>query len=413
MTAPLLLASILAAVLLQLAVATGLLVLRLARIRTSPGEAEDNKAAVPESGAWTGWRDFFIERDVFEDPSRAQWSLHLRPVDDKPLPAFLPGQYLTFSLDVASPGTGAKRSLVRCYSLSDQPNPKTYRISVKRVPAPPGRMNLPPGAASTFLHDTVKVGDILKVKAPAGQFVLDVQSDVPAVFIAGGVGVTPMISMISWSLTHQPARRLSLFYGVDGSVDHAFKADLSQLAAIHPALQLVVVYRLPGPCDVEGEDFQQSGLIDLALLRRILPHGRHVFYVCGPPAMMAALIQGLAEWGIAKSDIHFESFGPPSFGDVRVAGKNTAFWGSKALDIRFQMSRRTISWTGEDLNLLAFSERHSIPVEAGCRTGNCGSCETRIISGDVRYEHQPNFRVAAGSCLLCVVTPVSNLVLEA
>ena len=120
-------------------------------------------------------------------------------------------------------------------------------------------------------------------------------SDAPAVFIAGGVGVTPIISIISWSLAHQPTRRLHLFYGVRNVGDHAFKALLEGFAQSHSAFMLDVLYAAPGPNDVEGRDFQHAGFIDIPLLQRVLPHGRHLFYVCGPPAMMAALVPALTD----------------------------------------------------------------------------------------------------------------------
>ena len=280
------------------------------------------------------------------------------------------------------------------------------------MPAPSARPELPAGAASSFLHDTVQDGDILKVKAPAGQFVLGTASDVPAVFIAGGIGVTPMISMISWSLAHQPKRRLYLFYGVRNGADHAFKALLEGFAQSHPAFTLDVLYGAPGPDDVEGRDFQHAGFIDVALLKRVLSHGRHLFYVCGPPAMMAALVPALAVWGVPRSDIHFESFGPASSGYIRpITGPVECR--SKNLVMSSFAGRAGPSPGPATMQAFSISaERHGVAVQSGCRTGSCGTCETRLVSGEVRYDSKPDFEVP-GACLLCVGMPVSNLVLEA
>jgi len=153
------------------------------------------------SAAWPGWREFRVVAREFEDASRTQCSFHLEPVDGAQLPPFLPGQYLTFSLPVVGgdPGVaGAGRALTRCYSLSDRPGSSSYRITVKRVPSPPGRPDLPPGASSSHLHDRVHVGDVLTIKAPAGRFLIDASSDLPIVLVAGGIGVTPMMSMLRW-----------------------------------------------------------------------------------------------------------------------------------------------------------------------------------------------------------------------
>jgi ferredoxin-NADP reductase len=263
------------------------------------------------------------------------------------------------------------------------------------------------------LHDKVEVGDRLKVKAPAGQFVLDRESHTPAVFIAGGIGVTPMISMIAWSLAHQPERRVHLFYGVRNGADHAFKSLLEGFAQAHPAFALTVLYGAPDPDNIEGRDFQHVGFIDVALLKRILPHGRHHFYVCGPPAMMAALVPALADWGVPQTDIRFESFGPASSGYIRPVAGPAAAPLKKPIDVQFRRSRRTVPWTGSDASLLDFAERHGVVVDSGCRSGSCGACETRLLSGDVRYASKPDFGVPAGACLLCVGIPATNLVLEA
>ncbi|MDP2801733.1 MAG: 2Fe-2S iron-sulfur cluster-binding protein [Phreatobacter sp.] len=412
MTAPLLLVAISAVILLQVAVGIGVGVWRL-RYHASAPPPVDRDALTAVTGAWAGWRAFRVDGVALEDKARTQRTLILRPVDGLPLPDFAPGQYLTFSIDLTASAAEPQRTIVRCYSLSDQPNGETYRITVKRMPAPSTQPDLPAGAASNFLHDAVQVGDLLKVKAPSGSFMLDTTPDTPAVFIAGGIGVTPMISMMSWSLAHEPERRLFLFYGVRNSSDHAFKALLVGLAQSHPALTLVVLYGAPGPDDIEGRDFQQAGFIDIALLKRVLPHGRHQFYACGPPAMMAAVVPALAEWGVPKSDIHFESFGPASSGYVRPVAGATETPLTKPFDIQFRRSQRTIAWTGEDQSLLDFAERRGIRIEAGCRSGSCGACETRLVSGEVRYPSKPDFDVPAGACLLCVGLPASNLVLEA
>ena len=413
MTAPLLLAAISAVILVQVAIGIGVAFWRLQHKEAAALQLRSDDVATTATGAWAGWREFRVERDAFEDQARTQRSLILKPVDGRPLPDFGPGQYLTFSIDLAASPTEPKRTIVRCYSLSDQPNGETYRITVKRMSAPSTRPDLPAGAASSFIHDLVQVGDLLKVKAPAGQFALDRTSDTPAVFIAGGVGVTPMISMISWSLAHQPTRRLHLFYGVRNIGDHAFKALLEGFTQSHSACMLDVLYAAPGPNDVEGRDFQHAGFIDIPLLQRVLPHGRHLFYVCGPPAMMAALVPALTDWGVPKSDIRFESFGPASSGYVQPIPSAVGSQRTRPLDVQFRRSRRTVAWTGEDANLLEFAERHGIPVESGCRTGSCGSCETRIVTGEVRYGSKHDFELPAGTCLLCVGIPASALVLEA
>ncbi len=156
-------------------------------------------AAVPKTvavsepaavAAWNGFRTFRVDRKDIEDVAQSVCSFYLVPEDAQPLPAFLPGQFLTFRLDVPTP-VGTTEQIIRCYSLSDAPRPDYYRVSIKRVPAPAGS-GFPPGRSSNFFHDHVAVGDILQVRAPAGHFHID-RSDAPVVLIGGGIGITPML----------------------------------------------------------------------------------------------------------------------------------------------------------------------------------------------------------------------------
>jgi ferredoxin-NADP reductase len=415
MTALHLLGYICAALLLQCTAGLGVLLWRR-RASALPTPSADAPAVTEQpSAAWSGWRDFRVTRRDFEDAAKSQCSFYLQPLDQTPLPPFRPGHYLTFSLPLganSSNGGGTTRNLVRCYSISDAPDPVGYRITIKRAPPPPAQPGLPPGLASSYFHDHVKEGDVLKVKAPTGRFYLDTHDTVPAVFIAGGIGITPMMSMLRWCLSHQPDRLTHLYYGVRNSADHAFKETLEQLAQSHPAFTLNVVYCDPRPTDVKGRDYQHSGYIDLALLRDSLPHGQHQFYVCGPPPMMQSLVPALREWGVQETDIHFEAFGPASVQPLLPPTNEPSAPSVLSLNVRLTRSGRTLVWDGRDTNLLDFVERQGVSVESGCRSGSCGSCETKLISGAVTYAEKPDYDIAAGHCLLCVGKPQTPLVLE-
>jgi uncharacterized protein len=417
MTALELLAYICGAVFLQVSVGVGVALWRWraeGAQALSPGTRE--MPAAVSSTAWSGWRDFQVVRREYEDKAQTQCSFHLQPVDRMPLAAFKPGQYLTFSLQVPGPTADASSvdpTITRCYSLSDRPDPASYRITVKRMSPPPGRPELPPGASSSHFHDRVQEGDVLQVKAPSGHFFIDPDAAVPAVLIAGGIGITPMMSMLRWCVAAQPGRTVHLYYGVRSSADHAFKALLEELAGSHPALQLHVVYSSPGPDDVQGRDYRHVGRIDLELLRNSLPHGRHQFYVCGPPPMMQSLVPALREWGVKEDHIHFEAFGPASVRPAVAATNEPLAARSTSLEVRLHRSGRTLVWDGQDANLLGFAERHGVLVDSGCRSGSCGTCETKLLSGTVHYAERPDHDIAKGHCLLCIGKPQSALVLDA
>ncbi|HEY0824957.1 MAG TPA: 2Fe-2S iron-sulfur cluster-binding protein [Ramlibacter sp.] len=414
MTAADLLALICAALLLQLAAGIGwtLWRRRLAGAGTPPVAPLSPAAAA--GAAWTGWREFRVSQRAFEDPAQSQCSFYLEPVDGAPLPSFKPGQFLTFALEVpprTGDHAGAAHAVTRCYSLSDPPDPGHYRVTIKRVAAPDDHPEFAPGLASNHFHEHVRLGDVLRVKAPAGHFFIDADPATPAVLVAGGIGITPMMSMVRWCRVHQPGRPLHLFYGLRNSREHAFKQQLEEIAAAHPALHLHVAYSRPLPADLPGRDYQHEGRVDVELLRRTLPHRRHQFYVCGPPAMMQALIPALAAWGVPAGDVHFEAFGPASF---KVPGASeAAVADAPGAQVRFRRSGRTLAWDGSDASLLEFAERHGVEVESGCRSGGCGACETRVLEGSVQYERAPDHDIAPGHCLLCVGRPASPLVLEA
>jgi ferredoxin-NADP reductase len=288
-----------------------------------------------------------------------------------------------------------------------------YRITIKRVTAPVDPAGLPAGAVSNYFHDHVHVGDTLHLHAPAGHFYLDAQAHAPVVLIAGGIGITPLMSMLRWCAEHQPQRPIKLYYGVRNSAEHAYKAALEDMARQQPQFQLQVVYSRPLPEDRAALDYQHRGHVDLALLKKTLPHGAHQFYLCGPAAMLESLVPALVQWGVAPTDVHFEAFGPSN---VRLPGApadQVANPSSSTLDVHFMRSGRTLQWTGQHANLMDFAEAHGIAVESGCRSGSCGSCLTRLTSGTVAYDHVPDFDLSPGQCLLCVGKPRSPLVIEA
>lgn len=376
-----------------------------------PVPADTPPAPSAAKGAWPGWRLLRVRARRMEDAAHTQCSFELEDPQGRALPPFAPGQFLTFRLPVVSE-TGEVRPQIRCYSLSNAADAGYYRVTIKRVPA--AEPGLPPGRGSGHWHERVQAGDLLEVQAPAGHFVLDrASADVPVVLIAGGIGITPMMSMLDWCLRHQPQRPVHLFYGLRHGAEHAFKAELEALAAAHAQLRLHVVYSRPAPQDRPGQDFHHTGHITLDLLRAQLPHGRHQFYLCGPAALMQSLVPALQAWGVPAEDVHHEAFGPASVATAAPAARPDP--GGASVSVRFTRSGRTLDWRGSEGSLLAFAEAHGIALDSGCRAGGCGACQTRLLSGQVEYAQPPDHTPAPGHCLPCVASPVPGgpVVLEA
>ena len=379
---------------------------------TSDATSEVQESA---SAAWSGFRSFRVERRVLEDVAELICSFYLVPEDGQPLASFLPGQFLTFRLQIPLQ-EGSSDFVTRCYSLSDAPGTSAYRVSIKRVPAPPGSQAAP-GVSSNYFHDHVMVGDLLEVRVPSGHFHID-RSDAPVVLIGGGIGITPILSMLNWSLTAQPGREVWLFYGVRCSSELLMPSHLEALAMAHSNFHLHYCFSDPLAADLVEDPVLHSGRhhsrVDITLLRRLLPLNPYQFYVCGPTPMLASLVPGLEDWGVPNGRIHFEAFGPASVKRKNLTGVPAAplHCNSTPVVVTFTQSGKQLPWQPEMGSLLNFAEANGIPVNSGCRSGACGSCQTSIRVGEVIYTQSPDFDPEPGSCLLCVCTPKTAVTLE-
>lgn len=256
-------------------------------------------------GGWVAWREFIVRAKQPE--SEVITSFLLEPADGKPVVDFEPGQYISVAVHV--PRLGLQQ--IRQYSLSDAPNGKTYRISVKReAGADPSQA----GYVSTLLHDEVQVGDHIRVAAPHGTFYVDVDATTPVVLISGGVGLTPMISMLNRVL-QSPGREVVFVHGARNSAVHAMKDYLCQMAADHPNFHTIIFYDQPLPGDRQGSDYDHAGIVDLGAIedRVMLPDAD--YYICGPIPFMRMQHDALLARGVKEPRIHYEVFGPDLFAE--------------------------------------------------------------------------------------------------
>jgi uncharacterized protein len=359
--------------------------------------------------AWNGFREFVVQRKDLDDASGSVCSFYLAPLDGQPLPAFRPGQFLTFSIDLGARGE-TNKPIVRCYSLSDRPRPNCYRISVKRVLPPPSNPMVPPGVASNHLHDHVSVGDRLRVRAPSGHFHLHGDGG-PVVLIAGGIGITPMLSIMNAALHEDPLREIWFFYGVRNGVEHAMKTHLVTMVAQYKALHLHISYSQPRPDDIEGRDFHRRGHIDLALLRMTLPLRPMHFFICGPRQMMETLVPALENWGVPGDRIHYEAFGPASLARHGQDDATTER-AAKTFSVTFRKSGTQATWDNRSASLLEFGEGLGLQLDSGCRAGSCGSCQVTLVAGEVAYDQRPEVDLEPGNCLLCITRPRTDVVLH-
>ncbi|CAN7620438.1 NO-inducible flavohemoprotein [Caulobacter sp. LjRoot300] len=245
-------------------------------------------------GGWTGWRDFVVAEKIRE--SAVITSFVLRPKDGGPVIPHKPGQYLTFRLDL--PGQpGEKRN----YTISAGPNGESYRISVKREDL---------GAASRFLHDQIQVGDVLPATPPAGDFFLADQPARPVVLLSGGVGLTPMVSMLEHIARAHPELEAHFVHGALNSDVHALDGHVRTLAKDHGGVSVTTFYSAPLAGDQSGRTHDVDGFVTVDWLKANTPFAQADFYLCGPTPFLKVFVQGLAAAGVPADRIHYEVFGP-------------------------------------------------------------------------------------------------------
>ncbi|MBM7552255.1 NO-inducible flavohemoprotein [Thalassobacillus pellis] len=266
-------------------------------------EAAMYKETEEKKGGWVGYRDFEVFDKVKE--SDVITSFYLKPVDGGALPTFKPGQYLTIKAQMP----GEKYEQLRQYSLSDSPGREYFRISVKRED---GTEELPEGKVSTFLHEQVKKGDVLPVSAPAGDFFLDKESKNPLVLISGGVGLTPMMSMLQTLINEKSDREVHFIHAARNGSFHALKDDMKKADQLSN-VKTYIIYDSPTEEDMEAMLYTKEGYIDLPWLQSVVPQNAD-FYFCGPEGFMRAVNKALKEWHVPADRINYEFFGPK--GDI-------------------------------------------------------------------------------------------------
>ncbi len=381
---------------------------------TSPA-APGNEPRTPTvpAPAWQGTRTFRVVQKTMECDACA--SLYLVPVDGQPLPLYLPGQFLTFTLKIP----GQSKSTVRCYSLSDAPCSEFYRCTIKKLAPDPARPGSQPGLVSSYVHDRLNPGDLLDVAAPRGSFFLDVFSQLPVVLIAAGIGITPLLSMLNTLIQTGMKNRIFLFFGVRHGSEHPFRKHLSKLAAQHAHLSLTTVYSQPLPQDKLGTDYHICGHLDVELIKQTVQTTAATFYLCGPNKFMQSMVSGLVAWGVPPGAIRYETFGPSSVvdGSRTAKRKATVLAGGHShtapITVQFAQSHKAVPWDEHAESLLDFAERQGIEIASGCRAGNCGTCATFLKSGSVDYGDHADPICEAGHCLPCICTPAESLVLDA
>lgn len=305
-------------------------------------------------------------------------TLVLEFTDGKPL-NFRAGQYLThfFVID----GQTHKRA----YSLSSAEGQRAA-CTIKAVPG---------GVVSGYVMHKLSPGDRYWVLGPSGDFTLAAGSAALA-FIAGGSGITPVISMIETALAREPQRDIRLLYSSRGEADEIFGARLRHLAQVHPGLKLTRV--LSG----------REGRLDARRIGAWAEPLRDAhFHLCGPSGLMEAAASALQALQVPAEQVRREVF--------LAAARETQRRPAEPQEIHFSRSGKSVQQRSGE-SILDTALRESVAINFSCTVGGCGSCKIKVTQGECAL-NEPNCLTpeerAQGYTLACSAFAAQPIVVDA
>ncbi len=367
-------------------------------------DSSSNEGA-PLSANWRG--QLRVASIVSETPSVK--TLRLLPASNEEfLPfTFIPGQFMNLAFWIG----GARMN--RSYSISSSPTNRAYLdLTVRREPR---------GAVSRHIDDLLKVGDDIEAGGPVGRFTFTGTEADSIVLIAGGVGITPMMSIALYLTQQEWPGDIFFFYACRAPKDFIFAKQIGDLERQNPHLHVIVTMSSTDSTDWQGP---QGRLSKALFMQRVPRLASRRFHLCGPPAMMDAVKEILAELGVPAEQVKTESFGtikptPALAGSSAKRTKEatgpivTFSKNNKSAKIRTDLQ------TGDSpplQSILELSEELSIPIQFSCRVGTCGVCKTKLSSGEVDQAVQDALdddEKAHGIILACQAKPKGAVAVDA
>lgn len=348
------------------------------------------------AGRWSGQ---LRVAQIFQETADVRTFRLMHPAGgDLPF-VFQPGQFLTIS--VTTEGKEAKRS----YSISSSPCCRGWcEITVKHAPH---------GALSAFLHQQVKAGDLLEASGPYGKFSFRGAEAPSIVFIAGGVGITPLMSALRYLTDQSWAGGIFLVYACASLKDVIYREELEYLVRRHPNLHVTYVLSdeasplWTGPRGYITKDLLVQAVPDLS--------GR-LIHLCGPPPMMQAVKSILNEVGVPPDQVKTETFLTPEPGVPRPPGSPISAPSAVAAPIcSFVRSGKTAPLPA-DKTILDASEDVGVNIDYSCRQGYCGVCKIKLLSGQVTMAVDDGLAAedkALGFILACQAKASADVTVEA
>ena len=308
---------------------------------------------------------------------------------------FSAGQYLSVSLEIGP------MKLTRPYSLSSSPREALagrYGLTIKRVEG---------GLASNYILDNWTVGTEVTVSEPLGVFTYEPLRDAKVIIgVAGGSGITPFRSLAKAIADGDEDAEMILLYGSRTLADAVFQEEFKALEG--PKFKLVNVL------SHETQDGCEHGFITAELIRKYAPTGNYSIFLCGPQAMYNFVDKEIATLNLRKKFIRHELFGE-YFNPAKEADYPANVAPEVKITVRIAGNEQTIT-APADTSILRSLEAAGIAAPAHCRSGECGWCHSRLISGEVYCPKSLDGRREAdylyGYIHPCCSFPLTDLVIE-
>ncbi|MBL0328786.1 MAG: 2Fe-2S iron-sulfur cluster binding domain-containing protein [Bacteroidetes bacterium] len=310
------------------------------------------------------------------------------------------GQYLTLKFNIK--GEELRRSYSICSSPVDE---NELRVAVKKVKD---------GRVSTFINDTIKVGDVVEVMLPMGNFFTEMNAANKKNYIlfGGGSGITPMLSILKTVLKSEPNSRITLFYGNNDESSIIFKKQIEQLA-VSNSDRLNVVHVLNTP--PTGHPEKLKGMMtkekNIELVKDYVDVAAdNEYFICGPGPMMENVVNALKELKINETTVHIEYFTAPVNADEIKPSGNTATGASATIIIDGDEHPVVLE---ENETILEAAIRIGLDAPYACQGGSCCTC--RALLEDGKVEMAVNYALSAsevkqGFILTCQSRPTTDKV---
>lgn len=375
-------------------------------VPTNNGVNSDLSASIPVNSADSGMRRKVFSGEmkvtaIFIETHDVKTFRFAHPNNDLIPFSYEPGQFVTFSLQI----DGVDKLVKRSYTIASSPTQTHYfEVTIKREEH---------GVVSRFLHDNVKVGDSLKVKAPGGKFFFNGKGENSVMLISGGVGITPMMSAVRYLTTTCWDGDIYFLFCTRTTKDFIFEQELRYLQARYSNLKVLV-----SMTQAKGTSWMgPQGRLTSGLIQDFVPEiEAKTAHICGPPAMMEGMKGILSGLGVPESQIKTEAFGPAT---PKSLNKHNV---TQQVLEKVREKQITFSLSGKqapvnaDETILDVADSLDIDIDNSCRAGSCGSCKVKLTKGAVEMDVDDGLEPQdkkEGYILACQAIPTSDVEVEA